>query len=132
MGKSRKPAKILEMTGAFKKDPQRRREDPDPNGDIGEPPEDFTEEQAQAWQEIIENHYDGILCKAHRHSVEYTAKLLAFSRSKDPDTGLPLFPVPDKELRIALGALGMDPVNCSKLGIKPKDKPKGGGFTRLK
>lgn len=117
MAKQRTPAKILELRGSFKKHPERKRTDPETNGDLGPPPDRLTDMQKLAWWEIVENHYEGVLCKAHRHIVEYLSIKLAHMW----ETG-----EADKEVRITIAALGMDPVNASKL-VSP-DKKKSGRF----
>jgi len=55
MGRLRKPTELLELTGAFKKDPARgraRANEPEVSEPLGEPPVNFTPNQRAAWQEL--------------------------------------------------------------------------------
>lgn len=65
-GRPRKPARVLEMSGAFRKNPARRRaraEELAPQRGLGEPPEEWTREEAvngrcahllRIWRKVVE------------------------------------------------------------------------------
>ncbi len=75
----RKPTAILEATGAFAKNPQRRRErefEPVSNGDVGDPPEHLHEGQALIWQELRGEAAPNVLQKSDRMILEMTSILL--------------------------------------------------------
>jgi hypothetical protein len=50
---ARKPTRLLEISGAFKKDPQRRRNhEPIPSGPLGDPPGFLPEPVKACWREL--------------------------------------------------------------------------------
>lgn len=123
---ARKPAAILELNGAFDRNPSRRREDPVNDQPIGAPPEHLTDDERQAWAELVDEQYPGVFNKSHRKAVENASRAIAKIRNCwTLDVA--------KEVRIMLSTLGMDPVNCGKLATKT-DKPNTttSGFTQLK
>lgn len=79
-GRPRKPTAILEMSGAFKKDPQRRdarAAEPIPQGPIGEPPEHLNDIEKAAWGAFIEETPPGVLTIADRALLTQASKLRA-------------------------------------------------------
>jgi hypothetical protein len=54
MPRPRKPTATLELVGAFRKDPKRRRKDPATKGPIGEPPPSLPLELHAVWHELID------------------------------------------------------------------------------
>src|SRR5689334_7115055 len=57
MGRPRKPTRVLELQGAFKKDPQRRaarENEPVVTEPLGDPPEGLNEAEVARWNEIRE------------------------------------------------------------------------------
>lgn len=78
MARPRKPSNVLELNGAFKKDPQRRRASvKPPAGPVGDAPAHFDEHQLQCWNEVVEQAPPGVLKASDRSSVELLATLLA-------------------------------------------------------
>src|SRR5688500_7527160 len=78
MGRPRKPSNVLELKGAFRKDPQRRRTGVKaPAGVVGDPPERFDEHQRTAWTDIVRDAPPGVLKASDRASVELLATLIA-------------------------------------------------------
>jgi hypothetical protein len=119
MGRPRTPTKVLDARGSFKKDPQRKREgEPEVKDPIGAAPEDFNDEQREAWNEIVTTAPIGVLTAADGVAVELASKLLADSRTnwdKFPSSML-------TRLQSMLGQFGMNPSERSRLNIgKPKD-----------
>lgn len=118
MGRPRTPSNILDARGAFDKNPNRRRVDePEPNGDIGEPPERLTEDQRAAWSEIVSTCANGVLCQSDRIAVEVAAVLLAMFRA-DP-SGIPGAKL--ARLDSLMARFGMTPSDRSKVSA-PKAK----------
>lgn len=79
-GRPRKPTAVLEDTGAFAKDPQRRaarENEPQPNGPIGEPPDYFNQTEVAIWAEFVDEAPDGVLTKADRKVLELAVRLTA-------------------------------------------------------
>jgi len=77
----RKPTELLELTGAFAKNPSRTR----PVGaksehGLGEPPAHLLAEEAACWHEVVGNSAANVLTSADRVLVEMVARLLARSR----------------------------------------------------
>jgi hypothetical protein len=84
MGRPRKPTAVLELTGAFRKNPQRKRTEPPTAGPLGDPPEHFTAEQAAVWHELASICPPGVLMRSDRVVVEIHG-----SRSQDHLTEAP-------------------------------------------
>lgn len=121
MGRPRTPTAVLELTGAFKKDPQRRAartNEPAPEGDLGPPPKHFNADLAAVWKELAATCPAGVLTSADRWLVELACSLmLNFRRSKGLVTGKEL-----SQLVTCLSRMGMTPADRSRVGVKQKDK----------
>lgn len=126
MARPRTPSNVLEMRGAYKKDPKRARNDePAPEGDIGPCPGYFGQDQIEAWENIVETCHLGVLCRADRLAVEQAAVLLAGFR-KNPDE----VKSSDRSMYLTLlGRFGMTPADRSKV-VAPK-KPAVNPFAAL-
>lgn len=111
----RKPTAILKLAGAFEKDPQRARDsEPEMSGEIGEPPEHFTDLEKKAWNKITSDALDGVFCKSDRLAVEIASGLLAGVWEK----GLNMNSV--TQLRQFLAAFGMTPADRSRICVANK------------
>lgn len=121
MARPRKPTNVLELKGAFKKHPERaaeRANEPEPTGEIGDPPKHLTGLALECWTEIVGLAHAGTLCAADRLVVEHGARALAALRSSDDyaDTKLMI------RLETVLGKLGLTPADRSKVQVlKPKE-----------
>lgn len=112
MGRPRTPSNILDARGAFDKNPNRRRVDePEPNGEIGEPPTRFNAAELVAWSEIVSTCAAGVFCKSDRLAVEVAAVLLAMFR-EDP-AGIPAAKL--ARLDSLMARFGMTPSDRSKV-----------------
>lgn len=112
MGRPRTPSNILDARGAFDKNPNRRRVDePEPNGEIGEPPKRFSAAELLAWSEIVSTCAAGVFCKSDRLAVEVAAVLLAMFRA-DP-AGIPAAKL--ARLDSLMARFGMTPSDRSKV-----------------
>jgi hypothetical protein len=102
----RKPSNILELKGAFKKDPSRRRKPlKAPEGPFGDPPDGFDAEQRACWLEVLDLAPPQVLKRADRVQVELLASLLAEFRAARY-----AFPASKiGHMRLLLGSLGMTP-----------------------
>jgi hypothetical protein len=117
MARPRKASKVLELKGAFLKDPQRARHDePEPTVKLPEvPPAHLAHDAKQCWLELKRIAPDGVLFESDGPSIELCANLLAEYRL-DPVA----FPSNRLgHLRAAINALGMNPGERSKI-IVPK------------
>jgi hypothetical protein len=127
MARPRTPSAILELKGAFKKDPQRkeqRSQEPRPQGIIGDPPLFFDVERASIWHEIISQVPDGVLTNADRIILELTCSLVHGLRQGSSERGdLSL-------LKSCLASLGMTPADRSKISV-PKQAEELDEFAKI-
>lgn len=84
MSRPRTPTNVLELRGAFDKDPQRRREDPHVEAGLGAPPGYFDEGERAIWREIAESAPEGVLSKSDRLCVEMLVPLIVRLRNREP------------------------------------------------
>jgi phage terminase small subunit len=147
MARPRKPTKLLEISGAFKHDPNRRRpNEPQENRPLGDPPERMPVEALAFWRELVEQVPAGVLTAADRWCVELASRLMCKAASgrevpailelaKTFDLGsdqvkalISRETISSAEwavLRGLLGAMGMNPADRSKLSVaveKPKNQ----------
>lgn len=126
MARPRKPTNVLELTGAFKKNPQRKREDAEAVGALTDAPLHLGGAVLHAWNEIARYAPRDVLTDSDRLSLELAANLLAQFRA-DPVE----FPAAKLvRLEALLGKFGMTPADRSKVGGK-KEAPKGNPFADL-
>ena len=118
---------ILQLRGAFKKDPQRRRpNEPEVTAPfVFDPPAHLSESSADCWREIAGIAPAGVLTAADVLVVEMLADLLADYR-REPSA---MAPVKLGHMRQMLRSLGLDPSGRASL-VVPK-KPDGGRFDGL-
>jgi hypothetical protein len=121
-GRPRKPSNVLELKGAFEKNPARgraRENEPVPTGEIGAPPSHLPTDVATCWEEIVGLTHHGVLCKADRLIVEHAARMLARLRLMEWRTD----PAILIRFEVCLGKLGMTPADRSKVSVmKPDEK----------
>ena len=120
MGRPRKSIKELEASGAFKKDPQRKRNpEPVPTGPIGEPPERMPAEQHYVWYELISEVPPGVLTNADRHHFRLTCGLCWMY---DTMGVVEMSSSKIKDMERALGKYGLTPVDRNRINIAPEKK----------
>lgn len=76
----RKPTNVLELKGAYKKNPQRKSEranEPKDDRDVGKPPRGLSKEERAAWKELVDCAIPGVLTYADRPAVLAAAQLFA-------------------------------------------------------
>lgn len=123
---ARTPTNVLEIRGAFDKNPNRRREDAKTTGEIGDPPTYLSEMERLAWAEIVQNAPISVLTSADRQIVELASRLMAESRVDFTEfTAAKL-----ARLEAMLGKLGMTPADRSRVSAGNKDKPRN-AFSEL-
>ena len=117
MARPRKPTRILELNGAFKMHPGRRRDrEPQPAGPLGIPPGRMNADEVALWNEIEASCAPGVLKVSDRWSVEIAAKLmLRVTQGTAKGSHLTV-------LRSLLAAMGMTPGDRSKLSV-PTETP---------
>jgi hypothetical protein len=113
MGRPRKPTAVLELTGAFRKDPQRKRTEPPTTGPLGDPPEHFTAEQDAMWHELASVCPPGVLTRSDRCLVEIAVVLMLQFRKQGAHMSSSDF----NQLVSVLSRMGMRPADRSRVGI---------------
>jgi hypothetical protein len=109
------PTEILELSGAFKINPQRRR----PRAikskhPLGEPPKDFKPAEAQCWAELQWMIPPTVLVASDRWTVEMACRLMAklrIDKISGPELG---------KLSWCLGVMGATPVDRARLTAPPE------------
>jgi len=111
----RLPSNVLELRGAFKKHPERRRQDPAGAAEFKrEPPPHLPQGAVSAWRYLVERLPKVAITSSDEIAVEVCAGLLAkYWLSSELDTL--------KELRQWLGKLGMTPGDRARLPSAPPD-----------
>lgn len=120
-GRPRTPTKVLEMRGAYERNPQRRKDregEPDNLAPVGEAPPALDETQRARWDELV------LMYPWARHSdrllLEQTAIVWALMRSGKAK------PADMKLLQTNIRCLGGTPADVSKVRM-----PSGKGKTKL-
>jgi len=114
MARPRKPTKVLEMRGAFDKDPQRKRtKEPEPKGDLGQPPKQLSPSAKSAWREFAKQAPDGVFGDSDRVAVEIASVLLAEFREDPAEFSAARM----ARLDSLLGRFGMTPADRSKVVV---------------
>jgi len=124
-GRPRKPTKVLELSGAFDKNPKRKKDrvnEPQSIGPLGDPPAYFDFEQIDAWHEIINRSIPGLFGPADYFYVEMCADYLARYRAGT-------ITIQERiHFSKLLGQLGFSPTERSK--IQMPEKPKESKWSR--
>lgn len=110
---------MLQLRGAFAKHPERRADrenELQPLRPIGAPPSTLTEVELGCWQELVTRLPPGVLGDSDSHHLEFTARLIAFVRHT-PISDVPVAII--ARLHAALGSLGMNPADRSKVKMAP-------------
>jgi len=114
------PTRILEARGAFRKNPQRRREaEPVVSEPLGGPPEGFKPDELQAWREIVERAPMGVLTAADWHCVILASKLFAEAMRDTENMNAARL----SRLHSLLGDMGMTPSARASLSIPQPKEP---------
>lgn len=119
---NRKSTAIIEATGGFKKNPQRKRIDPPASDEIGPPPDYFSEYEKAIWRELVSTSPKGVLKNSDRTALEVSSALLADFRIDRASFS----PARLTALQKALASLGRTPVDRGRLAppepeIDPND-----------
>jgi phage terminase small subunit len=134
MPKPRKPTKLLELSGAMKRNPGRyanRLHEPKSNGPLGEPPDRMSAAEQSAWHELVRLVPDGVLTKADRWIVEIACRLMAAGREHGfggrhgisaGEVGL---------LNGCLRSMGLTPADRSKVNVTGDEAEEANPFAEL-
>lgn len=116
MGRPRKPTKVLELSGAFKKDPQRKRnQEPLPTGEVGGPPDYFNIGERKTWNELAGACFWAT--DSDRQIMEIACVLLYRFRT---ETGFAQF----NHLLSSLSKLGLSPSDRAKVTVPNREGEK--------
>ena len=120
MPRLRKPSNILELSGAWKQNPQRRRRSvPKSKREIKrEPPDYFDAGQREAWQFLLERVPDQVLKDADEAIFEMASVMFARFREQGADSPAYLL----TRLDIMLDRMGMTPSGREKLTVPQQDE----------
>jgi hypothetical protein len=126
MARPRKPAKVLELSGAFKKNPARKRArsaELQVTSSIGEPPADWVKDAAingrcasllGLWKEIVAQDVLHVLNASHRILVENTCHLMYKIRRASMGYGKATSG-DYAQVKANLAAMGMTPIDSPRL-----------------
>lgn len=121
MARPRTPSNILEMKGAFRKDPQRRRQDLDGVGTFNPmPPSDLPQELVSSWQHVVKQINPAVLTASDYSSIECMARLTLQMRLTGDVAVI-------RELRQWYAQYGMTAVGRTKIA-NPKGLGSGNTF----
>ena len=126
MGRPATASAILELKGAYKTNPERRRlKEPDPAGVFDmNPPEGLEKDEIEAWKEVISQVPKLVLTGSDRNLVELTAVLWAQFRREKHEMAVARM----NRMVTNFGFLGMTPSDRTRLQV---DKPKNNEFDDL-
>lgn len=119
MARPRTPTAVLELKGAFRKNPARGRAragEPKVDRPLGSPPDSLSVEVHAAWCELEEMTPDGVLTYADRWLVEMAARLMDLVRRGLAETK------DYSALMRCLASMGLTPVDRSKINLAPPDE----------
>lgn len=117
MGRPRTPTNVLQLKGAFAKNPARGREregEMEAIGELGAPPDWLTESERGAWEELRGMQPSGCAGTSDRAHMAMVSKLYAFCKVT-PVEDIP--PAILARLMAGLGLMGMNPSDRSKVKV---------------
>lgn len=127
MARPRKPTAVLELKGAFKANPSRgkaRKNEPKPDGEIGEPPALLGEPEQELWRELAM--VGSWLTAGDRLILEIACRLMVMFRANTLDGG------GISKLITALSKLGFSPTDRSKVNAPGAKEPEADPFAEFR
>ncbi len=121
MARPRKPSNVLALSGAFDKNPNRRRVEPIVDVDLGNAPAHFDEARKAAWAEIIDQAPEGVLTKSDRIAIEMLADLLVRYRASMVPGGKRFISADRRDMLAFLSRFGMTAADRSRVAVNKKD-----------
>jgi hypothetical protein len=134
MGRPRTPTPLLELRGAYKHDPKRKRArqaEPKAGGPLDGAPTSFSAELVSVWDELCELAPPGVLGKADRWLVEVTCQLMLKFRVIGLLRGSGMSSAELNLLVSCLSRMGMTPSDRSRVGIQTPKETAAGDRDRL-
>ena len=118
MSALRKPTAALEASGAFVKNPNRKRDsEPNTGRGIGPAPDHLDEDQRAAWDDVVSICAPGVFQSSDRPMMEVLTVHLAEFRKDPVGFGFKRTQV----LLSLLGRCGMTPSDRSKVAVPPRE-----------
>jgi phage terminase small subunit len=114
---NKKPTAVLQLTGAYKTHPERKRIDPETSS-LGDPPSHLTECEKNAWEELVKSSPLEVLRGSDAQMLEICACLLADFRANRTT----ITPAKIAQLTRSLSTLGRTPIDRARLGIIPTNE----------
>jgi hypothetical protein len=121
MSRPRKPTNLIALQGGFRKHPERARaraNEPQPQGELGEPPACLGKAQQAVWYELSAQVPAGVLTNADRMLVEISVRLISKMRSGRATAG------ETSLLQSCLSRMGLTPADRSRVSTSVSDKPR--------
>ncbi len=128
MPQPRVPTAKLKARGAFLRHPERKRaraNEPEPTGDLGEPPKELDRDEKAAWRYIASLLAPGVAANSDRVAMEEAACLLVSCRRKRATAAERLL------LKNYLTSFGMTPADRSRVHAQKPEAPKNDPWSRL-
>ena len=126
---NKKPTRILELNGAFRKNPQRKKKranEPIPDQPIGDPPTRLTKSQKAVWRELVKQTVPGVLMLSDRALLSVVCILLDQFWHANSGECEKLMAGELTQLMRGLSALGLSPVDRTRVSVPPKPEPPDG------
>lgn len=117
MGRPRKATAQLKLSGAFNRNPNRTREDPETTGPLGDPPPSMDKKFHATWFEIAEQAPVNVLRSRDRTLLELAVRVLYAIRNTDK-----LEAAMVSQLNKCLSSMGMTPSDASRVNAN-QEKP---------
>jgi phage terminase small subunit len=114
MARPHKPTELLELSGAFRKNPARRRVNPKTENPLGDAPEYLRADERVAWAEIVFHLPEGVAVGSDRIALELFCQLVAKMRRRvatAAETG---------QLIKMFACFGFSPSDRSRISVAPK------------
>jgi len=115
-GRPRKPSATMEASGAFDRDPARRRKDPETTGELGRAPKHLKPEHKKIWTELAKLLPVGVARNADKFSFELIVSLM-YKQRFEAISGSEL-----ATLCSLLGKFGLDPQSRAKVAMPVSTK----------
>jgi len=116
MARPRTPTNVLELRGAFKKDPQRKRSEPETVGTLTDAPDYLDDEVRAIWAEFVKCAPIGVMTESDRLSLEIACHLMREFRQNPVEFTAAKI----GRLQALLGSFGMTPADRAKLATPSK------------
>jgi phage terminase small subunit len=128
MPQRRVPTATLKARGSFIKHPERKRarkNEPQPTGELGDPPEHLDRDEKKAWKYVAALVPPGVAANRDRIAMEEIACLLVSCRRKRATSA------ERNLLRGYLRDFGMTPADSSRVAAQKPEAPKNDPWSRL-